>query len=1170
MSVVVRLLGPVDVTVDGNVHPTPGLRRKAVLARLAMRPGEVVSVDGLIDAVWGGDHPATAQNTLQSHVSYLRRVLGAHDVITARAPGYRLAHATTDLRLAEDLIEEAQAQISPERRLSLLDQALRLWRGRPLADVTELPWFAHEAERLERVRRDAQRTAVECKLELGLHTKLVPELEALTDRYPFDEDLQAQLVIAMYRSGRQADALAIVRRTRIRLRDELGIDLSAQLRELESAVLRQDPGLDLVKPTPAALGAPVRTVSSTPSLVERAAAIEAIETVLDRVVSAGTGGVLVFEGPAGFGKTSVLDHAGAKAAAHGFAVLTARGTELETDYAWACAEQLFRRHADVAEVLDRRPGATDSGPAGEYPIINALYWLVSDLAARGPVLIVVDDLHWADSASVRFLAYLAARLDGLPVALVIGTRPVPERLGNLVSVIGGFPFSTTQVLRPLSLSGSADLIAEVITTGPDQELIEQVHELCGGNPFLLREVARGLSGSGADGETGKVDLSEMVGDSPGFARFVSDQLRPMPARSVEVVRHLAVSGDWTGSDRLAKTTGLGTAEVLDALASPLSSRLVVSSGTPARFSFAHPLIRRAVYDALPVGLRTDLHLRAADVAVQSQDLTMAATHLLHVPPGIGDHDPVPVLGAAAKIGLSRGSVEAAVTFLRRILDEDLGDHRPRAVAELGMAEVLVDNQRAIEHLSEALSLESDSEKRAQISHVLATALWLDCRPRDAAQICKAALEREAEASPGARQSLQALIVLMAYTARYASDLMELIDVYKAQTIDPSIGGLSLLSCLADHDMHQNRRERAEQQALEVLRGDNLRKLLRDPLGEQGASMAWYTLTACDSPHTLPSLETALDHYLRAGSLRGIGPVYFYRSRVMYSYGYLADALSDVRRSWEAVTLSGQPLGQTYIIDVLLRTLVSMGKTDEAVAALRAFEQTDWSGLTATMHVAGASAVHLAIGDVQRAYETALAARDDCRTRPIVNPVVADWHGPMVRCLTLLGRHDEAQATAREMLEVATEWNTPRAVGKALRAVASTEPHDREAVDLLEESVRVLQPTPAKLELARSLHAYGNALNGAGHTADAITHLYRGLELAILCGAIPLRNSITHTLHTIAGHRFVPPVVTDLTPIETEISALAERGATEREIARALHLTLNAVQEIATTIRKKRA
>ncbi|GAB3661934.1 hypothetical protein GCM10027589_24560 [Actinocorallia lasiicapitis] len=1154
MSVVVRLLGPVEVLVGETIRPTPGTRRKAVLARLALRPGEVVGVDRLIDAVWGDDPPATAQNTLQSHVSYLRRVLEAPEVIVARPPGYALSGTvSTDLAAAEKLIEDAQAQGDPGERLIRLDSALKLWRGRPLADVADLSWFGPEADRLERIRRDAHQAAVKCKMDLGMHAQLVPELESLTARHPFDEDLQAQLVIALYRNGRQADALALLQRVRGLLRDELGIDLSPQLRDLESAVLRQDPGLDLGRTAPGPASAPrPRPTGGRPALVERAEEIELIDQALERTVSARSGSVLLLEGSAGIGKTSLLSHAVARATSRGFTILTARGTELETDHAWGCADQLLLRHGGV-------PAA--SGGGGEYPIINAMFWTISDLASQGPLLILLDDLHWADAASVRFLAFLAARLDALPVVLAIATRPAYERLNTYVSVMAGLPFATTRVVQPLTLEGSAGLLASVAAEQPDQRLVRQCHDLCRGNPFLMKELVRHLESG--DALTADVPAK----GSPSLVHFVTDQLRPLPALSVKVVRALAVVGEGAASDRLAEIVEADPAEVLEALAPPLACQLVVASDVPIRFSFAHPLIRRTVYDTLPVGLRTAFHLKIVDTALRAGDQTLAASHLLHVPPGAGGHDPVPLLRAAAETSLARGSVDSAVSFLRRMLEEDLGDQRPRVVTELGMAEVLVDTPRAIERLADALSLEQDAESRAQIAEVLASAMFLNGRVREAVQVCKAALEREAGASHGSRQALQALIIQCAYGSRSASDLKELVGAYAGQQPETSIGGLTLQGALAIHALSQNQRPLTETYGLEVIRTENLRRLIAAPLGDQAVSCAWYALIPCDSPRTLPALETAIDHYKASGTMRGLAPAYFYRGAVMHAHGYLNDALTDLMWSWESAVLGGMNMGKPYLLDPLLQTLVAMGETEKARSTLAAFKAEEPSGVNTGLYLNGEVAVHLAAGDVQRAFETLLAGRDDCQSRPLNNPIVSNWRAPMVHCLSKLGRHEDARVVAHELLDLAEEWATPRAVGRALRVAASVEPADR-GLEMSAASVRMLEDSPNHLELAESRAAHGKALARAGRRDDALFQLHRALELAALCGALPLRNSITAALHKLGDHPFPRPVVTALTPAERKVAELTGAGLTARDVAAALAMTVNAVQRTVQSIEAK--
>jgi len=246
----VRLLGPVDAVSDMVPLPISGLRRKAVLAVLALHPGGIVSSDRLADAVWGGAAPATAVNTLQRHMSYLRRMFGDRTAILACQPGYllNLGPDATDVAVARRLIAQGTRCADPERRASTLRAALGLWRDRPLIDVAGVAWLDAQADHIERLRWQAEQALIAARFALGDHAHLVPDLERLAGAHPFDEQVHGWLMLALYRTGRQADALGVYRRLHQALADDLGIDPSPGLRELETAILRQDRSLETTQP----------------------------------------------------------------------------------------------------------------------------------------------------------------------------------------------------------------------------------------------------------------------------------------------------------------------------------------------------------------------------------------------------------------------------------------------------------------------------------------------------------------------------------------------------------------------------------------------------------------------------------------------------------------------------------------------------------------------------------------------------------------------------------------------------------------------------------------------------------------------------------------------------------------------------------------------------------
>jgi DNA-binding SARP family transcriptional activator len=239
-----RVLGPLELVEGGRVLKLGGVRQRTLLALLLTRANQVVSVDALIDALWDSRPPSAAANALQYHVSQLRKLLGDSETIVTREPGYsiRVAPDELDLLRFERLVAEAE-QAPPERAAQLLRDALELWRGPPLADLADEPFAQQEILRLEELRLTALEQRLEAELTLGHHARLIGELDELVRRHPFRERLRGALMRALYGAGRQAEALNVYRETRQALVDQLGIEPSPALQELERAILRHDPTL---------------------------------------------------------------------------------------------------------------------------------------------------------------------------------------------------------------------------------------------------------------------------------------------------------------------------------------------------------------------------------------------------------------------------------------------------------------------------------------------------------------------------------------------------------------------------------------------------------------------------------------------------------------------------------------------------------------------------------------------------------------------------------------------------------------------------------------------------------------------------------------------------------------------------------------------------------------
>jgi DNA-binding SARP family transcriptional activator/Tfp pilus assembly protein PilF len=473
----VRLLGPVDVTVGGSARDIPGLRRKAVLAALALTPGQVVSTDRLVDIVWGPG--ATARvNTLQSHISYLRRVFGDPAAIVARPPGYQLNldGDATDLAVAERLISQGRQGPDHASAAAAYRAALALWRGQPLAGVADLGWFGEQAQRLEELRLTAAEGLAQARLGLGEHAGVIPDLEDLVRRHPFQERLHAHLMLALYRAGRQQDALAAFQRLREVLDSELGIRPSASLRELHTAILRQDPQLELTAPpialTPP-LGLPVPTQLPVPiaAFAGRAGELGRLDDLAASERGAAPPNVIisVVSGTAGVGKTALAvrwAHQAAELFPDGQLYANLRGY----DPAHAPLEPGTVLHGflDALGVPAQRiPAGTDAQAA-----------LYRSMLTGKRVLVLLDNARDADQvrpllpASAGCLAIVTSRSQLTSLVATHGARSLPLGL--------------------LAPHEARELLTRRLGAGPvaaDQAAAAEIIARCAGLPLALAIVA---------------------------------------------------------------------------------------------------------------------------------------------------------------------------------------------------------------------------------------------------------------------------------------------------------------------------------------------------------------------------------------------------------------------------------------------------------------------------------------------------------------------------------------------------------------------------------------------------------------------------------------------------------------------------------------------------------
>ena len=456
-----RILGPLEVLDEGRPIALGGSRQRALLALLLVHANETLSTDRLIDELWGEHPPAKAAKTVQMQLSRLRKALageagsGSAGVVVTRERGYELVldPERLDAQRFERLVAEGRSELAadrPERAVAALEGALSLWRGAPLAELAYEPFAQREIARLDDLRATALEALIEAKLALGGHAEVVGQLEALIGEYPYRERLRAQLMLALYRSDRQADALQAYQDARGTLVGELGIEPGERLRELERAILAQDPKLHLAAEEPAADESAVQTARG--AIVGRERELAELVGGLDNAF-AGRGGLFLLVGEPGIGKSRLAEELIAQARARGARVLVGRCWEAggaPAYWPWVQSLRPYLRDTDADSLRSQlRGGAADlarlfpelrdlladlppapqlESEGARFRLFDSMTAFLKSAAARRPLVLVLDDLHAADEPSLLLLQFVARALGESRLLIVGAYRDVDPTL----------------------------------------------------------------------------------------------------------------------------------------------------------------------------------------------------------------------------------------------------------------------------------------------------------------------------------------------------------------------------------------------------------------------------------------------------------------------------------------------------------------------------------------------------------------------------------------------------------------------------------------------------------------------------------------------------------------------------------------------------------------------
>jgi DNA-binding SARP family transcriptional activator len=690
-----QILGPLRVTNrDEREIAIGGAKPSALLALLLLRANEVIAPDRLIEDLWDGRPPATAAKTLQVHISRLRRALGeggngAGAAIATSRGGYTLQvePELIDALWFEALISAGQAALAAgahARASARLRAGLALWRGEALADFAYASFAQDAIARLDGLRTVAVEAAVEAELALGRHAELVPELKALVKRDPLSEHLRGQLMLALYRAGRQAEALGVYRAGRRVLVDQLGLEPSAELRELERAILAQDDQLA----APSLRSRPQREQaekSGRGPFVGYERELRALEEVLEEAL-VGHVRVALISGEPGIGKTRLADELSSVARARGARVVWGRclsGGGAPVYWPWVqvlrtlladrdpvtIRAEVGSGAAELAQLLpelsDLAPDANvvDPGDAGDarFRLLVAVASFVGRAAAAQPLVIVLDDLQAADPSTLSLLELIAAGALDAPV-LIVGTyrdteAALERNLNDTLNVLARASDCLQLVLTGLSAEDTAHFVEVSAGVAPMPALAGAVHDASTGNPLFVSELVRLLRAEDrlhelTDG--GKLVLPR------GIDQVIARRLEHVSDACRRTLSLAAVIGRDFDVALLERAGAVGGQELLNQVEDGLAARVVEEAG--AQFRFTHELVRHALYQELSVAERARMH---AEVAT--------ALETLHVPP------PASVVADLAhhfSEALPAGDPAKAVAYL-----ELAGDHASELLAK---------------------------------------------------------------------------------------------------------------------------------------------------------------------------------------------------------------------------------------------------------------------------------------------------------------------------------------------------------------------------------------------------------------------------------------------------------------------------------------------------------
>jgi DNA-binding CsgD family transcriptional regulator len=888
------------------------------------------------------------------------------------------------------------------------------------------------------------------------------------------------------------------------------------------------------------------------------------------------GGVLLIQGTTGVGKSSLLRTIRALALECGATVLHAQAGEFESDFPFAVTRQLFepwfmnasdseRRNvfanaAKLAEPLFKYVTGEASSSAQQdlHSTLHGMYWMCVNLSARRPLVVSIDDAHWADPHSLRLASYLSSRLADKSL-LVVMTKNLNIKgpADGILTTLSSLPVTRVIQLSPLSRGAAHSLAVAVWDRNLEPAVSDVCHEMTGGNPFLLSELLAEAKRGGVRPAECAIDRLRSLAPEK-ISQRVHSQLNQLPAPAVSLARAVAIFGaptDWRQCARFAD---------LDEVTAQLAAEALVGTGilkAGLLLDFVHPIIRTVIYEALTWQIRADAHARAArELADSNVSPRRVADQLIRIPFAARPWA-VDVLREAARQALAESAATAAVTYLRRALEEcPGGDQHTLVLAELGAAELRAHQREGLEHLTEALGRTPAPRDRGELGLELTAALIAAGRAQqgiDLADTLSTELELP-ESDLAVRLAAQSALARPRATARKR---------------------LARLASAAGGSEAGARAARTLTQLERLTDGDSATSLISLVNGEiadhgvlaeadaethPGCQAGWI-LAACDEMQDARRLLVRTAHEASArGFVLARGTALATLALVLAESGLLAAAQAEAanllgtvspRRVWGSI--------ESVAFGTLLHVLIECNETDAAACALeKASLDSDMPDSAAfNILLLARARVRIAERNFDDGLSDILEYRRQCLEAGLKLPAFPSLASDATSILARLGRMDEAASLAEEELCLARSSGAARPLAAALRATALVT-GGRRGLEMLEEAVSVVEKSPSLLERVRTTIDYGAALRREGHRTHAREILRIGVELAVRCGAEALRRRGYSEL-AVAGIRMRRKErsgdVRSLTSAERRVADMAASGARNRDIAGELFVTVKTVE-----------